>query len=189
MRHRARLDLDDDAIVAALGFSGPGSLCSATMTCRRLRRLADATWPELDKNIDADKLEGGDSPRERVLSSFIIQVEKDRISREVITRIGDMQHITPTELTTRDYLLYLQMTDMFNGHIYYDSFIGSSGALLLNDFVGIWFRSLPLQRELAQNDFDAILSDCCNEDAMINVLQHSRVALFFLENHDHHACC
>ena len=76
------LDLDDDVIVAALGFSDPGSLCSATMTCRRLRRLADATWSELDKNVDADKREDGISPRERVLSSFVVHELAEWVSQE-----------------------------------------------------------------------------------------------------------
>ena len=66
------LDLDDDAIVAAQCSTDPRSLSSATMTCRRLRRLADATWAKLDKNIATDKREGGNTPRERVLSSFVV---------------------------------------------------------------------------------------------------------------------
>ena len=52
------------------------------MTCRRLRRLADATWSELDKNVDADKREGGNSPRERVLSSFVVHELAEWVSQE-----------------------------------------------------------------------------------------------------------
>jgi len=84
------LDLDDDVIAATLGFTDPPSLCSATMTCRRLRRLADAAWPDLDKSLAPNKREGGSTPRERVLSSFIVHVEKERISRVVNNRIGEI---------------------------------------------------------------------------------------------------
>lgn len=65
-------DLDDDAINATLDFSDPRTLCSISMTCRQLRRLTSAAWEKLEKNIPACKREGGRTPRERVLSSYII---------------------------------------------------------------------------------------------------------------------
>jgi hypothetical protein len=71
------LDLDDDAIAAALGFTDPRTLCSITMTCRRLRALADSTWSVLDKHISNDKRAGGSTPRERVLGSFL-RCQKDK---------------------------------------------------------------------------------------------------------------
>ena len=66
------LDLDDDAIVTTLGFCNPRTLCSISMNCRQLRRLANAAWEKLEKNIPACKREGGRTPRERVLSSHVV---------------------------------------------------------------------------------------------------------------------
>ena len=145
------LDLDDDAIAATLGFTDPRSLCSATMTCRRLRRLADATWVELDRNLAPNKRKGGSTPRERVLSSFIVHVGKERISGEVITRKRDWEQITPTELATRNYLLYLHMSKT---HTYYDSFIGSS--VVLNRDEGS--VDLPLYLEHTETHLGLLLS-------------------------------
>ena len=66
------LEDDDDAIDTTLGFSDPCTLCSISMTCRKLRRLANAAWGELEKNIPPCKREGGRTPRERVLSSYVV---------------------------------------------------------------------------------------------------------------------
>ena len=145
------LDLDDDAIVAALGFSDPRSLCLVTMACRRLRRLADAAWLDLDKHLEQNRREGGSTPRERVLSSFVVHSDKERISREVLTKRNGWEYVTPTELAYRDDLLHLQM---YNFRLSYDSFIGSS-VELRNPLRSANF---PLQREHAKNKFDEAVS-------------------------------
>ena len=161
------LDLDDDAIAATLSFTDPRSLCSTTMTCRRLRRLADATWTKLDNNLEPNKREGGNTPRERVLSSFIVHVEKERISRVARNRIGDVQAITDTELANHDHLLYLQMG---RGHVYYDSFIGTSDTLNTSLDVGSVDVDLPLQRERAKNELDNILIRIESSDSLLHLL-------------------
>ena len=159
-------DLDDDAIVAALGFDDPRSLCSATMVCRRLRRLADAAWTELDRNLEANKREGGNTPRERVLSSFVVHSDVWRwishVALRRFNRMGDMQHIdiNPTELASRDHLLYLQMINTSNNTIYYDFFIGASDAL--NTSQNVDTVDLPMEREriCRNNDFGNVRTRC-----------------------------
>ena len=154
------LDLDDDAIVATLGFSDPRSLCSVTMTCRRLRRLADAAWVELDRELDPNQREGGNTPRERVLSSFMVHSDIDRIHRVahhcvLHDRIGpDPRQITLAELASRDHLLYLRIINTSNDSVYYDSFIGASAALRISqDEV-----HLPIQRIHVKGEFDDFIS-------------------------------
>jgi len=131
------LDLDDDVIVAALGFSDPRSLCSTTMVCRRLRRLADTTWAELDKNIDANKREGGDTPRERVLSSFAVhelatwvsQVAKTVETRDFheLREGYKVRIISPEDLGADNYLFFLRIsgctTDNQTRRTYIKSFV------------------------------------------------------------------
>lgn len=73
-------DLDDKTMVSMLGFSDPHSLCLATMTCRRIRRLTDAAWTKLEKNIPADKREEGRTPRKRVLSSYVVHERSSWVS-------------------------------------------------------------------------------------------------------------
>ena len=154
------LDLDDDVIAATLGFADPRSLCSAIMTCRRLRRLADAAWVELDRELDPNQREGGNTPRERVLSSFMVHSDIDRIRRVahhcvLHDHIGpDPRQITLAELASRDHLLYLRIINTSNDSVYYDSFIGASGALRISqDEV-----HLPMQRIHVKGDFDDALS-------------------------------
>ena len=159
------LDLDDDVIAATLGFADPRSLCSATMTCRRLCRLADAAWLDLDKHLEQNRREGGSTSRERVLSSFVVHSDKERISRVadhcvLHDRVGVMQQITLAELANRNsrHLLYLRIINTSNDSVYYDSFIGASGALRISqDEV-----HLPMQRIHVKRDFDDFISVVSN---------------------------
>ena len=161
------LDLDDDVIAATLGFADPRSLCSATMTCRRLRRLADAAWVELDRELDPNQREGGNTPRERVLSSFMVHSDIDRIRRVahhcvLHDHIGpDPRQITLAELASRDHLLYLQVINTSNNTIYYDFFIGASDALNTSQNVDT-VVDLPMERErmCRNNDFGNVLTRC-----------------------------
>ena len=135
------LDLDDDAIAATLAFSDPRLLCSTTMVCRRLRRLADEAWTKLDRNLEPNRREGGNTTRERVLSSYIVQ-------NIMHTRIyGDAQYVTPTELVARDQLLYIYIQNTDLDHVYYNSFIGASDALTSQDGGSVYF---PMKREHAK---------------------------------------
>ena len=154
------LDLDDDVIAATLGFADPRSLCSATMVSRRLRRLADAAWVELDKNLEPNQREGGNTPRERVLSSFIVHSDKERIRRVIVGDFRRIQAINFAELASRDHLLYVQIYDMTSGHLYYDSFIGASGALMrtLGTSQNGDSVDLPMQREHAKDGLDAAVT-------------------------------
>ena len=147
------LDLDDDAIAATLSFTDPRSLCSTTMTCRRLRRLADAAWPELDKHLESNKREGGNTPRERVLSSFVVHSNKEMIGQIVRHHIDDMQEIIPTELASRDHLIYLRIC---NPRELYGTFIGASAIISISRDAGS--VDIPLQREHAKGDLKFALS-------------------------------
>ena len=106
------LDLDDDAIKVALGFSDPRSLSSTTMTCRRLRHLSDAAWNELDKHIEQNKCEGGDTPRERVLSSFVVhgggRSWLDRITfKAARARNAGICCVSSEDLQNRTYIFHI----------------------------------------------------------------------------------
>ena len=172
------LDLDDDAIAATLAFSDPRLLCSTTMVCRRLRRLADEAWTKLDKNLEPNRREGGNTPRERVLSSFIIQnVNHTRI-------VGDVQHVAPTELVARDQLLYLYIQNTEHARVYYNSFVGTSDALTSQDGGSVY---LPMKREHAEHGLDKFANRAPmvleQHDFMhispyvINVFQHVRILI------------
>ena len=103
------LDLDDDAITTTLGFSDPRTLCAITMTCRRLRVLADAAWVVLEKHIPNDTREGGNTPRERVLSSFVVH-ERKRWLEDIDLKAVDLQKVEPEKLKTENHLLYVRLT-------------------------------------------------------------------------------
>jgi len=109
------LDLDDDAIVAALGFNDACSLARAELTCRRIRRLADAAWKTLDKEIAADEWNGGDTPRERVLSSYALHGRRGWLYGVAINVASDPKNarlpiITSEELRVHSHFFCLHVS-------------------------------------------------------------------------------
>ena len=104
------LDLDDDALAATLGFSDPRTLCAITMACRRLRILADGAWAVLDKRIPEDERAGGSTPREKVLSAFVVHKDKKRM-KDFAARGRKAAYLTPEKFKTQNYLLYVHMTN------------------------------------------------------------------------------
>ena len=107
----------------------------------------------MDRKIESNRREGGNTPREKVLSSFFVHSYEKGASRfPLTTYTGDIPRITSNELATRDYLLYVQIYNMTSGHLYYETFAGSSVALNISNV------DLPLQREHARRAFDALLS-------------------------------
>ena len=160
------LDLNDDAITAYLSFTDPPSLSTATMTCRRMRRLADAAWEELDKEIDDQKREGGDTPRERVLSSFAVHKDRERmanIARQV-ERYGSniigkgIVVATPEELDTDNFLLYFFASWGFSHRkTLVDAWLKVTGAQR-NSLVNGGPVDLPLNMCAIQGNFHTLVS-------------------------------
>ena len=115
------LDLDDDALVATLGFSDPRTLCAATMNCRRLRTLADAAWAILDKGLHLqEKYPDHYTPRERVLDHFLENYSSwlDRISGD--PHQAGLSYTKADELLSQNYVLYVQISTV-GGETHVDS--------------------------------------------------------------------
>ena len=145
------LDLDDDALAATLGFTDPRTLCATTMTCRRLRILADAAWVVLDKHIPNDRREGGGTPRERVLSSFVVHQRKSWLE-DIDLKAENLQKVTPNMFRAENYLLYVRMTGHpVNNRSVVSFFLNVSDAELrtIADFVAdnIGSIEVPIKKE------------------------------------------
>ena len=83
------------------------------MTCRRLRILADGAWPELDKKIPEDERAGGFTPREKVLSSFVVHQRKSWMKDIAAAdpKAAGLQIFTHETFKTENPLLYIHMTN------------------------------------------------------------------------------
>ena len=184
------LDLDDDALAATLGFSDPRTLCSATMTCRRLRILADAAWVVLDKHIPSEKWEGGTTPRERVLSSFVVH-ERKRWLEGIAVRDLKAAHlsiVTPEQVRKENHLLYVRITDRSEYGIVGSFFRGGSdtGLRALNDYN--WSIDVPIQKEQLTGQLKSFVQTYTGtntdrralEDDMQDLFRNLDVAIFAL---------
>ena len=120
------LDLDDDVLVAVLGFSDPRTLCATIMTCRRLRVLADGAWAILDKALDLQK-EYADhyTPRERVLDYFLEDYLSwlHRIAAD--PHKADLSHANASELLSQNHVLFVRIST-FDGETHAASLVTMS---------------------------------------------------------------
>lgn len=188
--------LEDDSIIVALGFSDPRSLCSTTMACRRLRHLGDATWKELDKRIRQNKRKGGETSRERVLSSLVVhgcRRWKHWLYEAMLTVVearscdeSGMRCISSADLRSQNHLFYLRIeSDRWNKvHSFLDMNPKHSEFIATNKFV-----DLPLQKkhlDLVRNanpeyDYDPnfLFRQIVDTEGRLNSFRKERVELAF----------
>lgn len=114
------LTLDDDSIALALGFGDAFSLSNMSMTCRRLCRLADLAWADVEKTLPRSlKSERGSTPRRRMLSAILVSSRWEwmkEIAKMVETRNLSFLNrngyrIATPELLSRagDYILFINI--------------------------------------------------------------------------------
>lgn len=114
------LTLDDDSIALALGFGDAFFLSTISMTCRRLCRLADLAWADVERTLPSSlKSERGSTPRRRMLSAILVSSRWDwmkKIAKMVETQNlsflnrNGYQIATPELLSQAgDYILFINI--------------------------------------------------------------------------------